>query len=132
MLSGSHSKILAGLKCMHYYLSLLLFIIIAIIMMMMIIIFIIIISSLSGLMLFPDKKCHNSGHQPVVLGIVAFFFFISLNFFFISYPSILVLFLPFQVKKASVMLQLSSPSLISLSISQSVLLLFLMPLLLLV
>ena len=26
---------------------------------------------LSGLMLFPGKKCHNSGHQLVVLGIVA-------------------------------------------------------------
>ena len=84
---------------------------------------------LSGLMLFPGKKCHNSGHQPVVLGIVAFFFFI---FIFFSYPTLFVLFSPFQVSKAFVMLQSSSPSLISLSISQSALLLFLMPLLLLV
>ena len=30
---------------------------------------------LSGLMLFPGKKCHNSGHQLVVLGIVALFIF---------------------------------------------------------
>ena len=35
---------------------------------------------LSGLMLFPGKKCHNSGHQPVVLGIVAFFSFHILHF----------------------------------------------------
>ena len=58
-------------------------------------------------MLFPGKKCHNSVHQPVVLGIVAFF---------VSH-----------VNKASIMLQSSSPSLISLSVSQTTLLLFLMP-----
>ena len=75
---------------------------------------------LSDLMLYPGKKCHNRGHQPVVLGIGVFFFF-----HFISNTS--VLFYPFQVNKASVMLQLSSLSLISLSISQSALLLFLMP-----
>ena len=61
-------------------------------------------------MSFAGKKGHKSEHQPAFLGIVAFFFF---HFFhFTSNTS---------------MLQSSSPSLISLSISQSALLLFLMP-----
>ena len=69
-----------------------------------------------GVMLFSDKKCHNSRGQPVVSGIVAifsFFHFISNYFVFFSLRIILVVL-----------------SLISLSISQSALLLFLMPLLL--
>ena len=79
-------------------------------------------------MLFPGKKCHNSGHQPVASGIVAFFYFLFF-FHFISNTVRIILAVP--SKKASVMLHSSSPSLISLSISQSALLLFLMPLLLL-
>ena len=73
-------------------------------------------------MLFPGKKCRNSRHQRVVLCIAAFFI--------ISYPALSVLLLPFQVNKPLLMLQFSSLSLISLTISQSLLLLFLMPLLL--
>ena len=34
-----------------------------------------VICLLSGLMLLPRKKCHNSGHQSVALGITAFLFF---------------------------------------------------------
>ena len=73
-------------------------------------------------MLFFGKKCRNSRHQRVVLGIAAFFI--------ISYSTLSVLLLPFQVNKPFLMLQFSSLSLISLTISQSLLLLFLMPLLL--
>ena len=80
-------------------------------------IIIIIITSISSFTLRSDvissKKCRNSKHQPVVLAIVAFFPLIS-------YPTLSILFLLFQVNKASVMLQSSSLSLISLSISQSI------------
>ena len=56
-------------------------VIIIIIIIIIITIIIIVISLRSGLMLFPGKKCHNSGHQPFVLGIEAFFFhFISNTF----------------------------------------------------
>ena len=104
-----------------------------IIIIIIIVIVIIIISLLSGLMLFAGKKCHNSGHRPVVSGIVASFCFFSFFLFLvISYPILFVLFSPFQVNKTSVMLQSSSPNQIFLSISQSAFLLFLMPLLLLV
>ena len=45
---------------------------------------------------FLVKKCHNSRHQPVVLGIVASpSFFLFLLFFVISYPTLSVLFSPF-------------------------------------
>ena len=56
-------------------------VIIIIIIIIIITIIIIVISLRSGLMLFPGKKCHNSGHQPVVLGIVAFFFLSFFKFF---------------------------------------------------
>ena len=87
---------------------------------------------LSGLMLFPGKKCRNSGHQPVVLGIVPSFF--SSFFFIFSFhiQHLFVLFSPFQINKTSVMLQSPSPSLILRSISQRALLLFLLPLLVLI
>ena len=100
-----------------------------IIIIIIVIIIIIIISSLSSLMLFPGKECHNSRHQPLVLGIIASFFFFIFFFFSFHIQHLFVLFSPFQINKTSVILQSSSPSLISRSISQSALLLFLMPLL---
>ena len=70
---------------------------------------------LSGPTLFTGKKCHNREHQPVFLGlgIVGSFFSYHIH-------------LLFQVNKA-VMLLLSSPSPISVSVCQSALSLFLMP-----
>ena len=70
------------------------------------------------------KKRHNSGHQRVVAGIVAFLFFVF------SYFTLSVLFWLFQVNKDIVMLHFSIPSLVSLSIYHSLLLLFLILLLL--
>ena len=56
-------------------------VIIIIIIIIVITIIIIVISLRSGLMLFPGKNWHNSGHQPVVLGIVVFFFSFHIQHF---------------------------------------------------
>ena len=55
-------------------------------------------------MLFPGKKYHNRGHQPVVLGILASFFFIS----FSSQSNTFRFILAVPSNKAPVILQSSS------------------------